>query len=221
MRAASCRPSPPGSNPSWPTAWSTTCSIDVSVARGDEPGARRRPDAVRALIAGKRLAQRRDRLPTAFLASLARETDDLASRPDLQRECNRIVEGTADANVSIKALKGNPIKASVAQEVADRVRAGHRKRPRPAVHLVGVLVGDDRHDLLHALLGLIEPEIVLTPAPHDHRELAAGHECAPDVAHGASRQIEKHRAKTRKDIVIGTAQIVRLRVSDEKQCILE
>src|SRR5215510_4987149 len=99
MQAASCRPNPPGSSPSSPTAWSTTCSIDVGIARGDEPGARRRPDAVSALIAGKRLAQRLNRLPAAFFAGLACEADDLASRPDLQRERNRIVEGAADADV--------------------------------------------------------------------------------------------------------------------------
>src|SRR5262245_5169346 len=221
MQAASCRPSPLGSSPSSPTAWSTTCSIDVGIARGDEPGARWRPDAVRALIAGERLAQRCDRLPAAFLASLTRETDDLASRPDLQGERDRIVERAADADVGVKALKRYAIITGVTQEVADRVRIRHRERPRAAMHLVGVLVRDDGNNLLHALLRLVEPEIVLTPAPHHHRELAAWHECPPDVAHGASRQIEKHRAKARKHIVIGTAQIVRLGVSDEKQRILD
>jgi hypothetical protein len=60
----------------------------------------------------------------------------------------------------------------------------------------------------------------LRVAANDHRQLAAGRKHAPKVTQRKPRQIEKHRAKSRKNMIVGTAKIVALRIGDEKRRVL-
>ena len=82
-------------------------------------------------------------------------------------------------------------------------------------------MSDHGHNLLHPKLGLVHPRIVFAPPPHDHRQLAAGRERAPDVTQRKSRQIEKHRAKPGEDVIVRTTKIVALRVGDEERSVLD
>src|SRR5262249_15720808 len=83
------------------------------------------------------------------------------------------------------------------------------------MHLIGLLVSDHWDDLPDAKLGFVQPRIVFAPAPHDHRQSAAGSKCLPNVAQRGSWQIEEHGAEAGKSMVIGTAKIVALHVGDE------
>src|SRR6478609_9912202 len=59
--------------------------------------------------------------------------------------------------------------------------------------------------------------IVFALAPHDHRQLAAWRERAPDVSQRESRQIEKHRAESRERVIVRTAKIVALRIGAKER----
>jgi hypothetical protein len=85
------------------------------------------------------------------------------------------------------------------------------------MHLVGVFMRDHRDDFLHTKLCLVHPGIVLTTPPHDHRQLAAGRQRAPNVAHRKSWQIKEHRAETREDVIVWTTKIIALRIGDKER----
>ena len=89
------------------------------------------------------------------------------------------------------------------------------------MHLVGVFMCDHGHNLLHSKLGLVHPRIVFAPPPHDHPQLAACRERAPDVSQRKSRQIEKHRAKPGEDVIVRTPKIIALRIGYKEPSVLD
>ena len=89
------------------------------------------------------------------------------------------------------------------------------------MHLVGVFMCDHGHNLLHSKLGLVHPRIVFAPPPHDHPQLAACRERAPDVSQRKSGQIEKHRAKPGEDVIVRTPKIIPLRFGYKEPSVLD
>ena len=89
------------------------------------------------------------------------------------------------------------------------------------MHLVRVLVGDDRDDLLHAQFRLVDPRVVLAPPPHDHRELATRCERLANVAKRGAGHREEHRSEPGEREVVRTTEIVHLHVGDEERCVVD
>jgi len=84
------------------------------------------------------------------------------------------------------------------------------------MHLVGVLVRDDRHQAAHGQLGVVQPRVLLAPPPHDHRQRPTGRQGAADVAQRGAGRHEEHRAEAGEREVVGAAQVVGLNVGDEE-----
>ena len=143
-------------------------------------------------------AQRRERPRLALRPSSPASRMISPAGPQRHRRTRPRPPGLADADVGVVALEArcarSPRRAASSLTMSG---ACHRERPGAAVHLVGLLVRDHRHDLPHAQLGLVQPGIVLALAPHDHRKLAAGRERPPDVAQRRHRQVEEHGAEAR------------------------
>lgn len=85
------------------------------------------------------------------------------------------------------------------------------------MHLIRVLVGYDRDNILHAELRLVQPRVIFPAAPDNHGQHATGLERLPNVAHGGAGHHEEHRPEAREREVVRSAQVVRLYVCLEER----
>src|SRR4051794_39884296 len=138
------------------------------------------------------------------------EPQDLARRPERHYELERLLDVAADEDRDVAAVQRDVLIAGELEDVAGRVRAGHRERSRATGGLVVLLRPLD--DLLGDHLRAVQPVVVLAPAPDDHHEAPTRHQRLPDVAHRCTRVAEEHRSHAREGHVVGAAEGVRLDV---------
>src|SRR5688572_2760080 len=183
---------------------------------GDKPGAGRRPDSVPTPVARQRLTERRDDRGRQALTLGAGQADDLAGGSQRDCEFDGLVEVAPDADVRIVALECDSGVARGLHHRAHHVGARHGERARPAMDLVRIVVGHDRHDLAHAQFRVVQPGIVLALAPDDLAEAPARLQRLADVPERGNGRHEEHGPKARERLVVGTAKIVVLDVGDEE-----